>query len=304
MKKTLLKEVFLLIEKLKKYYPSLLHYETVPIEVNLDFKWFQMDNGHLVGIHPSELEEKDLLLLHTFLKPYRNRFPIMTEEEQRWKQWIEIDSNYPEINNSFRFVYFKIPSNQIEPQDFKDAIIQLFEKETTVLWESETEGVIVDYQRSDLEEEISYYEIIDILMSDLYINIQFFVGPYLSTLQGIKEHYYQLIQGAHTVFTYSEKSVVSYIEAIPFLLIEQTSPHYKMDLQNLILQDFQNDAAFLKIMEVFFESNLNISVAAKKLYMHRNSLQYRIDKFYEKTGIDIRTFQQALSVYLALIAKK
>ncbi|WP_042149214.1 CdaR family transcriptional regulator [Paucisalibacillus sp. EB02] len=292
-----------MIEKLKKYFPSLQHYETVPTEINLDLKWFQLDDGQLIGINPSELEDKDLLLLHTFLNPYQNHFPLMTEEEKKWEKWIKMEIDYPETISSFRFVYFKIPSNQIEPQHFKDAINQLFEKETTILWENETEGVIVDYQRSDLEEEISYKEIIDILMSDLYINIQFFVGPYLSTLVGIKEHYEQLVSGAITAFTYSENSVVSYIEAIPYLLMDQVSPSFKVELNHLILQDFTDDVDFIRMIEVFLESNLNISVAAKKLYMHRNSLQYRIDKFHEKTGIDIRVFQQALTVYLALIAR-
>ncbi|WP_217988500.1 PucR family transcriptional regulator [Paucisalibacillus globulus] len=292
-----------MIDKLKKYFPSLQHYETVPTDINLDFKWFQMDNGQLVGIHPSELEEKDLVLLHTLLKPYENHFPILTEDEQRWKQWIKMKDGHPRLNRSYRLVYFKIPSNQIQPQEFKEAINQLFEKETTILWENKSEGVIVEYLRSDLEEEISYTEIIDILMSDLYINIQFFVGPYLSTLDGIKEHYEQLISGALTALTYSEKSVVSYIEAIPYLLMEQVSPQFKEELNHLILQDFTDDVEFIKMIEVFLESNLNISVAAKKLYMHRNSLQYRIDKFHENTGIDIRVFQQALTVYLALISR-
>lgn len=76
------------------------------------------------------------------------------------------------------------------------------------------------------------------------------------------------------------------------------------DLPKLILQEFQRDNEFITMMEVFFKSNLNVSVAAKKLYMHRNSLQYRIDKFYEKTGIDVRIFHQALTVYLAILAVK
>jgi DNA-binding PucR family transcriptional regulator len=46
---------------------------------------------------------------------------------------------------------------------------------------------------------------------------------------------------------------------------------------------------------------MNVSLAAKKLYLHRNTLQYRVDKFIEKTGIDIKHFGNAVSIYLALM---
>nr|MDH3110555.1 helix-turn-helix domain-containing protein [Bacillus altitudinis] len=40
--------------------------------------------------------------------------------------------------------------------------------------------------------------------------------------------------------------------------------------------------------------------AAKALYVHRNSLQYRIDKFIERTGLDIRHFQEASAAYFMM----
>ncbi|MER2142109.1 MAG: helix-turn-helix domain-containing protein, partial [Priestia megaterium] len=50
--------------------------------------------------------------------------------------------------------------------------------------------------------------------------------------------------------------------------------------------------------------NLNVSLAAKKLYMHRNSLQYRIEKFIDRTHLDIKHFTGAVSAYLAILALK
>ncbi|WP_232787093.1 helix-turn-helix domain-containing protein [Planococcus sp. MB-3u-03] len=37
--------------------------------------------------------------------------------------------------------------------------------------------------------------------------------------------------------------------------------------------------------------------------MHRNSLQYRLDRFHENTGIDVRKFEHAMAVYLAILIK-
>lgn len=290
-----------MIDNLRAYFPSLEHYKTIPPKLNSNLKWFLTSDSQLVGIHPDDLQEKDLLLLSTLLTPYHNLFPSMTEEERQWKNWIHTDE-YPNNSSTFRFVYFQLPSNQIELSTFKDAINQLFEREVPILWENEQEGIIIESFYRELEDAISYKEIIDILISDLYINIRFFVGPYFHSNEGIKKYYQQIKAGAKLSFKSSQVHVINFLEAIPHILVDHVDSSFRKDLPNLILQEFQGDNEFITMMEVFFKSNLNVSVAAKKLYMHRNSLQYRIDKFYEKTGIDVRIFHQALTVYLAILA--
>lgn len=53
------------------------------------------------------------------------------------------------------------------------------------------------------------------------------------------------------------------------------------------------DRDVYRTLMTYMQCNLNASQAAKALYVHRNSLQYRIDKFIERTGLDIRHFQEA-----------
>lgn len=291
-----------MIEKLKRIFPSLEHYKTIPTQLNNELKWFRLNNTELISIDPMELSEKDLHLLNTFLQPYDNIFPAMSIEEQQWHNWLIGKTELSHHASAFRFVYFQINPNQIMPKAFKEAINALFEKNTVVLWESEGEGIIIESLNETLDESITYKEIIDVLMSDLYINIRFFVGPYRSGLEELKDLYDQVISGARIAFTYSEQNVVTYLEAVPYILLDQLDPIIKSELNHLILQDFREDTEFIHMIEVLLESNLNISVAAKNLYMHRNSLQYRIDKFHEKTGIDVRDFRQALTVYLAILA--
>jgi carbohydrate diacid regulator len=50
----------------------------------------------------------------------------------------------------------------------------------------------------------------------------------------------------------------------------------------------------LDTAEEFLLSSLNISETCRKLYMHRNTLLYRLDKIQEATGLDIRTFSDAM----------
>ena len=48
-------------------------------------------------------------------------------------------------------------------------------------------------------------------------------------------------------------------------------------------------------VDCFFENGMNISLTARKLYMHRNTLIYRLNKIQKTTGIDLRNFEMAIT---------
>lgn len=298
-----MKRGFIMINKLQSLFPSLVKIHEVANKNVHDYHWFTTNDGNIFGILKKELSDKEYKLLHTFLSPYNETFPPVTESEKLWKQRIHSTINEP-IDYNYRFIYFSIDKDQISPKSFKEAIIELFDKEIPILWENNTEGILIEEQMNDQEENISYEQIIDILMSDLYVNLKFFVGTFQDHLNDLNQYYENLLSTVKVAFLYSDKTVLHLVDAIPFLIIDKLEEPLKSDLPKVILRDYVHDQEFLHTIETFLESNLNISVAAKKLYMHRNSLQYRIEKFQEHTGIDIRDFQQALAVYLAIVANR
>ncbi|MCL2071708.1 MAG: helix-turn-helix domain-containing protein [Oscillospiraceae bacterium] len=54
----------------------------------------------------------------------------------------------------------------------------------------------------------------------------------------------------------------------------------------------------------FFENNLNVSETSRKLFVHRNTLVYRLDKIKKLTGLDLREFEDAIVFKIALMVKK
>lgn len=296
-----------MIDRLRKIYPSLLVYTEGYDDLDSKHKWFMTDKNEIIGIHQEELTSKDLLLLTTFLSPYNIKLQIATEEEKKWREIIyptESSANVElQLNNPFRFVYFSIKKNQIDPILFKEVIHELFAKQVSILWDNEHEGVIIEEQTL-YEDSISFEQIIDILMNDLYVKINFFVGPYTKGLKDIAQYHQSLKNIAKRVFTYSNKTVVTYIDAVPYLLVNQTDPDLRFDFCKTILQEYINDEETLKMIETYVQCNLNISETSKVLHMHRNSLQYRLDRFFEKTKLDVRQFPQAMTVYLTILAKK
>jgi len=294
-----------MINRLREIYSSLLVYSEKRDNLNRTYKWFVTDENEIIGINEEELTVKDVALLSTFLLPYNINLPMPTDEEQKWKNTIhsaEVNPNF-EIKNPYRFIYFSIKKNQIDPIIFKDAIHELFANTVPILWENGHEGIIIE-EHSVYEDSISFEDIKDILMSDLYVKINFFIGSYKVGLEEVAQYYQSLTNAAKKVFIYTNKTVVTYIDAVPYLLINQTESELRSDIGKTVLQEYINDEETLKMIETFLQCNLNISETAKVLHMHRNSLQYRLDRFFEKTGIDVRQFHHAMTVYLALLARK
>ncbi|MGI5971540.1 MAG: PucR family transcriptional regulator [Oscillospiraceae bacterium] len=64
------------------------------------------------------------------------------------------------------------------------------------------------------------------------------------------------------------------------------------------------DAETLFTINKFFENNLNVSETSRKLFVHRNTLVYRLDKIKKLTGLDLREFDHAIVFKVALMVKK
>jgi len=57
-------------------------------------------------------------------------------------------------------------------------------------------------------------------------------------------------------------------------------------------------------IQKFFENNLNVSETSRQLYIHRNTLVYRLDKIQKITGLDLRMFDDAIIFKVAMLVKK
>lgn len=64
------------------------------------------------------------------------------------------------------------------------------------------------------------------------------------------------------------------------------------------------DEELISTLETFFQMDCNVSETAKRLYIHRNTLLYRMDKFKQETGLDVRNFRDAVLVQLKMLLYK
>ncbi|MBS6836771.1 MAG: helix-turn-helix domain-containing protein [[Eubacterium] rectale] len=67
---------------------------------------------------------------------------------------------------------------------------------------------------------------------------------------------------------------------------------------------FEFDEEILSTINKFFENSLNVSETSRQLYIHRNTLVYRLDKLQKSTGLDLRVFEDAITFKIALMVVK
>ena len=106
---------------------------------------------------------------------------------------------------------------------------------------------------------------------------------------------------------FSERSVIAYSAlGIGRLIYQLPIPLCKMFIREIFEgkspDDFDEET--LTTINKFFENNLNVSETSRQLYIHRNTLVYRLDKLQKSTGLDLRVFEDAITFKIALMVVK
>ena len=103
---------------------------------------------------------------------------------------------------------------------------------------------------------------------------------------------------------YMEKSIIAYNTlGIGRLIYQLPIPLCQMFMKEVFTETMPDafDEETLTTINKFFENNLNVSETARQLYIHRNTLVYRLEKLQKSTGLDIRAFDDALTFKIAMM---
>ena len=147
--------------------------------------------------------------------------------------------------------------------------------------------------------------IADTLSSEAMVSVRIAFGTIVEELKDVSRSFKeaQMALEVGRVF-YAEKNILAYNELGIGRLIHQLPP----SLCELFLREvFASEEAEhfeeeeLTTVFKFFDNNLNISETARQLYIHRNTLVYRLEKIQKKTGLDVRVFEDALTFKIAMM---
>ena len=150
--------------------------------------------------------------------------------------------------------------------------------------------------------------IVDTVQSEFYLKVVVGLGTVVNTLKDLARSYKeaQVAIEVGKVFD-TEKSVVSYESlGIGRLIYQLPTTLCEMFLNEVFKKGALEslDRETLLTIQCFFENNLNVSETSRKLFVHRNTLVYRLEKIRKITGLDLREFEHAITFKVALMVKK
>ena len=150
--------------------------------------------------------------------------------------------------------------------------------------------------------------IYDILKNDGEEDILIAYGTVVNDIKEVSKSYKEakLALDVGKIF-FSEKSIIAYSTlGIGRLIYQLPIPLCKMFIREIFEgkspDDFDEET--LTTINKFFENNLNVSETSRQLYIHRNTLVYRLDKLQKSTGLDLRVFEDAITFKIALMVVK
>ena len=151
-------------------------------------------------------------------------------------------------------------------------------------------------------------QIEETVTNELHIRVVIGIGTIVGHIRELARAYKeaQVAIDVGKVFD-TEKSVINYENlGIGRLIYQLPTTLCEMFLQEVLKKNPIDalDQETLFTINKFFENNLNVSETARKLFVHRNTLVYRLEKIKKLTGLDLREFDDAITFKVALMVKK
>lgn len=147
--------------------------------------------------------------------------------------------------------------------------------------------------------------IVDMMNMEAMLNVRVSYGTIVGELKDVSKSYKEakMALDVGKIF-YAEKKVTAYNTlGIGRLIYQLPINLCKIFIEEIFGDNVPSelDDETLSTINKFFENNLNVSETSRQLFVHRNTLVYRIEKLEKSTGLDIRTFDDALTFKIALM---
>ena len=224
---------------------------------------------------------------------------------------IYIKSREMQFQNEIKRVVYLIHMDQKQDLTVVEMLQKIFpdRQHDFAITINETEVVLVKELRSSDAKEINKYgKQIDAGMSEAGIDHVVGIGSVANQLKDIARSFKEaqvaveigrVFDESITMMSYENLGIGRLIYQLPTTLCEMflSEVFKKGSVESL-------DEETLFTIQKFFENNLNVSETSRKLFVHRNTLVYRLEKIKKLTGLDLREFDNAIVLKVALMVKQ
>ena len=207
-------------------------------------------------------------------------------------------------------VFHIVQTDNDRAYDLLKDITPLQERDVLVDMDRHTVVLIKDVsEESDMDELAQFAQALqETLMGETAHQMTIGIGRMRHTMDELRESYMEARRAIEVGRTFKpDDSIYAYsrliLERFLMELPQDISAYYHSLLFNRKNQRLFNEE-MLYTIDMFFKKDLNLSDTARQLYIHRNTLVYRLDKVQKQIGLDLRSFEDAVTFKILMELKK
>ncbi|MEA0563785.1 PucR family transcriptional regulator [Lysinibacillus irui] len=278
-------------QKLQQRFPSLS-----PFSNKTDENYVFNFNNQLYEIPKHTITQSELELLQIFSGP----IALPNDYDLVWLEYLTDKSDVaPTVLPMHRLIFLHFDKAFTAPSLLRKVFEALLGKDILLISLHPQLFTIIECIEGNEILNLAHY--LDPLIENIEVHFKIFVSDVIQDISTTKERFNWYVQLQQSIWTYTNKHVLTQQELLVPYVAQHTEPQAKGIFISSILKNATSQPDLLHTIKQLIEYEGNITLASKKLYMHRNTLQNRLEKFQQLTQKDIRQFSHRLEVYLAII---
>ena len=303
----------------EKIIESLNLTSTEDVFLNYCYLPLNLKTKHYIFIEGTDKESKNqlkiikILIENALLKKQMSKEELIEKilKSEIYEKEIEKKAEILNIEINKKRVVILIKTKVEESKIVKNFLKKNLNQEDFLIeLENEKFVILKTIKEQEKEQKILEYlkELNKTLKEKIKIEINIAVGNFVENLKKIENSFKeatlaleikQIFQNSDDIIFYNNIGIERIIYKLPISICEIFLAEVlkKKKIKNL-------NEEILFTINSFFDNNLNISETSRKLFIHRNTLVYRLEKIKNLTGLDLRNFEDAIKFKLALLIQK
>ncbi|MBY5034416.1 helix-turn-helix domain-containing protein [Streptococcus gallolyticus] len=259
-----------------------------------EHSYLSLPDGKWLELETAQLTDREQAILTLLVMP-ENPYP-----SSPWSDYLLArKGNIPQFLDKVQFLHVRVWKE--DSADWLDMMVDLLPNAVSHFRLSPGELIFVLHQGQEMDTREILTESIQALEIDFNVRLSFFLGQIWH--YSAQENWPALFQAERNLFNkwqedFNQSTVLTFSKLYLWAQSKgEMSPILAQELSKLIAEQDQ----LKDIILALWEESAVVTKAAQKLYLHRNTLQYRLDKWHELTGLQLKELTDLTLCYSLIL---
>ena len=263
------------------------------LSIKIDSQWFILPKENL---SPTEVQ-----LLKIF-SDTKEASQSLNQRKHPWSDFLLRNGKLPQVKGKkVRFIQAFVTINDDNREEWANSFKTIFSNSDVCdsFWLTPQKYILVEQISNENYSQEDFAGIAETLDINLNTKTKFFIGNYWETTDQLISIFSEEQKITDYAVTKSNKTAISISQvAIDYWLNNYIK---KSHLFSNYKKQLHLSDQMVKVITTLYDECGNISSAAKKLYIHRNTLQYQIEKFEDQTGLNLKNMNDLVFCYFLTV---